>query len=101
MEYPRPKIDRESRSIRRVDIFVHRQDGREVAALLTNISSRGVQLKTSEELCSDELVRIDIPRLGGVAARIRWTSDGFAGAELLPHSDVWEVVPPSPDRNRQ
>lgn len=100
MGYPRPKVDRESRSIRRVDVFVHRQDGREIAALLTNISSRGVQLKTSEEFCSNELVHIDIPRLGGVAARIRWASDGFAGAELVPHSDVWEVVLQSSDRNR-
>ena len=53
MGYTRPKVDRESRSIRRVDVYVHRQDGREIAALLTNISAGGFQLKTSEELCSN------------------------------------------------
>ena len=98
MGYTSPKVDRESRSIRRVDVFVHRQDGQEVAALLTNISNRGIQLKTSEKLDLNELVRIEVPRLGGVAARIRWTLGGLAGAELVPHSDVWELVRQSSDR---
>lgn len=86
------KVDRESRSRRRIDVLVHRQDGRKIAALLTNVSNRGFQLKASEELNSNELIRIEIPRLGDVAARVCWASGGLAGAELIPYSDVWEVV---------
>jgi hypothetical protein len=44
-------------------------------------------------LAVDELVRIEVPRLGSVAATIRWASNGKAGAEFIPQSDVWEEVP--------
>lgn len=95
MNYVRSLRDREGRSTRRVEAFLHRQDGREIRTLVTNISNRGCQLKPQGLLVVDELVRIEIPRVGSVAATIRWMSDGSAGAEFLPHSDVWEEIPRS------
>ena len=75
---------RESRSKRRVEAFVHRQDGREIKALVTNISNRACELRPQELLSVDERIRIEIPRLGSIAAAIRWISDEHAGAEFLP-----------------
>lgn len=63
--------DRESRSSQRVDVFLQRQDGREIRTLVTNISNRGCQLRPQELLMVDELVRIEVPRVGSVAATIR------------------------------
>lgn len=83
---------RESRSTRRVEAFLRRQDGREIRTLVTNISNCGCQIKLQEVLAVDELVRIEIPRLGSIAASIRWMADGMAGAEFIVHSDVWEEV---------
>ena len=82
--------DRQSRSTRRVETFLYRQDGREIRALLTNVSNHGCQLRPQEWLAVDERVRIEVPRLGSIAATIRWMSDGNAGAEFVPQSDVWE-----------
>jgi len=82
--------DRQSRSKRRIETFLHRQDGREIRALLTNVSNHGCQLQPQEWLAVDERVRIEVPRLGSIAATIRWMSDGHAGAEFVPQSDVWE-----------
>lgn len=82
--------DRESRSIRRVEAYLHRQDGREVRAFLTNVSNGGCQLRPREMPAIGETVRIEIPRLGSFAATIRWAADGYAGAEFVPQSDIWE-----------
>lgn len=90
MGYVRSEVERESRSTKRVPVFVHHQDGREIAAVLTNISNHGCQLASAAVLASDELVRIEFPRVGGLAARICWASDGLAGVEFIPDSDVWE-----------
>jgi hypothetical protein len=92
MKHVRSVRDRESRSTRRVEAFLQRQDGREIRALVTNISKRGCQLKPEEVLAVNELVRIDVPRLGSIAATILWMSNESAGAEFIPQSDVWEEV---------
>jgi hypothetical protein len=84
--------DRESRSTRRIEAFLQRPDGQEIRAILTNVSSRGCELKPQQILAVDELVRIEIPRAGSFAARIRWIDEGRAGAEFIPQSDVWEEV---------
>ena len=92
MQSVRSKRQRESRSTRSVEVFLRRQDGREIRTLLTNISTRGCRLLPREALAINELIRIEIPRLGSVAALIRWSLDGYAGAEFIPQSDVWEEI---------
>ena len=87
-----PQIDREYRLKRRRELFLHRQDGREIRILLTNISERGCELRLNEALAVDERVRIEVPRLGSLAATIRWSADGRAGAEFIGQSDIWEVM---------
>ena len=90
MESAQFRPDRESRFRRRLQLFVYRQDGREIKTRLINISGRGCQLAPAEPLSVDEQVRIEIPRLGSIAATIRWSAEGKAGAEFVPQSDVWE-----------
>ena len=92
MDSVRSTVDRESRSIRRIEAFLYRQDGREMKAMLTNVSKRGCEIRPQHLLAIDELVRIEVPRLGSFAATIRWMTDGRAGAEFIPQSDIWEEV---------
>jgi hypothetical protein len=94
------QTDRESRSARSVEVFLRRQDGREIKTLLTNVSERGCRLMPREALEVDELVRIEVPRVGSVAATVRWSLDGHAGAEFIPQSDVWEEVTTSTSQTR-
>jgi hypothetical protein len=56
MECMKFGVERESRSTRRVEVFVHRQDGQEIAAILTNISNHGCQFKSAAALALDEFV---------------------------------------------
>ena len=90
------RVERASRCARRVNAFVRREDGREIAAVLTNISTGGCELMVGEPLTVDELVRIEFPRIGGMAARIRWMTGSYAGAEFVPQSDVWEEISAGP-----
>ena len=92
MPIVRSKRQRESRSTRSVEVFLRRQDGREIKTLLTNVSAHGCRLLPREELSINEHIRIDVPRLGSIAAMVRWSLDGYAGAEFIPQSDVWEEV---------
>ena len=92
MNGSQPLIDRDNRLKRRRELFLHRQDGRETRTLLTNISERGCELRSKEALEIGERVRIDVPGLGSLAAIIRWSADGKAGAEFIAQSDIWEVI---------
>lgn len=81
---------RESRSTRRIEAFLHSPRGQEIRAIVTNISNRGCRLKAKGPLSIDELVRIEVPRVGSVAATIRWVSNGEVGIEFIPDSDIWD-----------
>lgn len=83
---------RESRSTRRIEVFLRKQDGRELRTLVTNISNRGCRLNANGVLSVDELVQLKIPRVGSVTATIRWVSKDEAGVEFIPGSDFWEAV---------
>jgi hypothetical protein len=86
--------------MRHLELFVHRQDGCEIKTVLTNVSERGCRLVPAEPLLAGEHVRIEIPRLGSIAAIIRWSLDGHAGAEFIAQSDVWEETAKAPHRFR-
>ena len=90
MESVHSHADRQNRLTRHFQLFIHRQDGREIKTVLTNVSERGCRLVPEEPLLVDERVRIEVPRLGSIAATIRWSSEGHAGAEFIAHSEIWE-----------
>ena len=57
--------------------------GREVAALITNISYSGCQLLAETSLVVGETVRLSILGRGSMEAQVRWTAGDRAGLEFL------------------
>jgi hypothetical protein len=66
-------------------------DGREVAALITNLSYAGCQLLAEAELVVGETILLTIPGRGSMEAQVRWTAGDSAGLQfLLRQSQVEE-----------
>lgn len=93
MAYTNAQPGREGRSTRYVEAYLRRQDGREISAVVVNISLRGCRLRAEEELLPGERIWVGVPRLGSIAANVRWVEQGLAGVEFIPQSDVWETLP--------
>lgn len=87
------QVEREGRTERPVEAYVLTNDGREIPVVITNVSNCGCLIKAGGDFASGEQVRIEVPRLGGIWAQIRWAADGDAGAEFVPGSDLWEPRP--------
>lgn len=83
-------VEREGRSPRCVDAFVLFKDGREIAVTIINISNRGGLIQGIGCFAAGDQVRVEVPRLGGLWAQIRWAANGNAGVEFVPDSDLWE-----------
>lgn len=52
MESVRSHADRQNRLTRHFQLFIHRQDGREIKTVLTNVSERGCRLAPEEPFWS-------------------------------------------------
>lgn len=89
VEKRRPWTKRESRSPTWVESFVLGSNGREVPVVVTNISTRGCRIRSSEPLTAGEQISLQVPRLGRVSARILWTEGSDAGAEFVAATDIW------------
>jgi hypothetical protein len=58
-------------------------DGGELAVEVTDISSGGFRLRTSEQLIVGEEVRLRAPRYGDFQAKILWADGTEAGGTFL------------------
>jgi hypothetical protein len=58
-------------------------DGREVRALVTNLSYDGCQLLAEAELCVGETLVLTLPERGSTEAQVRWTAGDKAGIKFL------------------
>jgi hypothetical protein len=58
-------------------------DGREVRALVTNLSYEGCQLLAEAELCVGETLVLTLADRGSVQAQVRWTAGDKAGIKFL------------------
>jgi hypothetical protein len=58
-------------------------DGREVSALVTNVSSEGCQLLADVQFSVGETVTLNLPGRGSVRAQVRWTAGERAGVRFL------------------
>ena len=66
-------------------------DGREFAALITNMSYTGGQLLAETKLVVGETILLSIPGRGSMEAQVRWTAGDSAGLQfLLRQSQVEE-----------
>lgn len=81
---------RESRSLAWLKTFVRIADGREVPVVVTNLSTAGCRIRSSEPLAAGQRVCLKVPRLGRLAADIVWAEGVDAGARFVPGTDMWE-----------
>ena len=70
-----------------VDAVVHRADGRQSVALVSNISNEGCRLDASDAFRIGERLTIAIPRIGRVKAQVRWALLGSAGPKFIDDPD--------------
>jgi hypothetical protein len=58
-------------------------DGREVRALVTNLSYDGCQILAEAELCVGETFVLTLADRGSIEAQVRWTAGDKAGIKFL------------------
>ena len=87
MERMQGWIGRQDRFPVEVDAVVHRADGSQSPALVSNISNEGCRLDSTEHFRIGELLTIAIPRIGRVKAQVRWALVGSAGTKFLEETD--------------
>ena len=80
-------VGRKDRHEVTVDAVVHRDGGQKVKVTLTNFSDNGCRIEAEEEFRIGERVSIALPRMGNVAAQVRWALPGSAGAQFLAETD--------------
>lgn len=68
-------------------MFTHDQRGGDV--LLVNISRHGFMVREYGETPKGSLVRLALPRLGQVSARVVWSLGGRVGAEFIKPIDEY------------
>lgn len=81
-------IGRQDRFPVEVDAVVHRADGSQSTALVSNISSEGCRLDATDDFRIGEMLTIAIPRVGRVKAQVRWALSGSAGAKFVEEADL-------------
>ena len=74
-----PRNDR-----RAVDLaaIVHRGEGAPLPVILTDLTEQGCRISSGETLLIGEQIKLEIPHLGFLAAQVRWSLDGEAGARF-------------------
>lgn len=74
------------RSLDRIDVAIwssiRAEDDVDNPARITNISPAGLMAMTPAKLVADQQVRINLPDIGWVAARVGWTMGDRAGFEF-------------------
>jgi len=79
-------VDRKDRARSNVPATLHRRDGSSEPAFVTNLSDEGCRIESASRLEIGERLKIAIPRVGELAAQIRWTVNGSAGARFDRHA---------------
>ena len=53
------------------------------AALIHNLSEHGLRIETHAVVQTNEIIRVELPEVGAVDAKIIWAVGGFAGCRFL------------------
>lgn len=88
------RIERESRTRKWIEAYLLTEEGCELRAVITDISTQGCQIRTKVPLAVGNHVRVELPRVGSFWAQIRWSAVDCAGALFVPDSEVWELAIP-------
>jgi hypothetical protein len=89
----REPVDWSARAARRGVSFaatVRLADGREVRALVSNLSYERCQLIAEAELFVGDTIVLNLPDRGWVEGQVRWTADDRAGVRFLSDSSEAE-----------
>lgn len=81
---------REPRSTTWLEASVLSNNGREIPAVVTNMSTGGCRIRSSEPLTTGERVCIKVASLGEIAAHILWRQGPYAGAKFVGGTGIWE-----------
>jgi len=68
------------------------QDNRASDVLLVNISTHGFMVREYGQTPKDSIVRLALPRLGQVSARVVWSLGGRVGAEFIRPIDDYAYM---------
>ena len=80
-------VKRKSRYPVEVDAIIFRKNGRKSCIKLTDLSDQGCRIESLNGLDLHERVRIAIPRMGMIKARIQWIAGQAAGATFIIEAD--------------
>ena len=56
--------------------------GKAIPVIVVNLSSRGLMLRTDDDVAAGDQVEISLPVVGTVAATVRWSLGGRLGCEM-------------------
>lgn len=78
-------VSRNSRRHVSLATLVHRGDGSQACAHLSNLSYEGCELTCDELFLLDETIKLAVPALGSIRAEIRWVRPDLrtAGARFV------------------
>ena len=71
---------------------MYTQDNRASDVLLVNISTLGFMVREYGQTPKDSIVRLALPRLGQVSARVVWSLGGRVGAEFIRPIDDYAYM---------
>lgn len=93
--------ERASRSQRWLDARVRSKRQPEVSAIISNISEAGCCIEVATRFQAGEHIEIMVPRLGSIAATVKWSEAGHSGAAFVAGSDQWLVPDPEAPHYRK
>jgi hypothetical protein len=70
-----------------IEGVVHRPDGRQIPAKISNFSDLGCRVQAPEPFRIGERLQIAVPRIGNLTAQVRWSLPGAAGTRFLTDWD--------------
>lgn len=89
-----PDVSRDRRgAARRTLRLVTRTAGTDTAGdvLILDLSTTGMMIETAEALAIDDIIEVELPEAGPLAARVLWRREAFAGCEFLSRAPVGAV----------
>lgn len=86
-------VSRNSRRHVSLATLIHRGDGSQACAYVSNLSYDGCELTCDELFLLDERIKLAVPNLGSIRAEIRWVRPDVrtAGARFVDKLDAAEM----------
>lgn len=91
-EFSEVETDRRRSARRTLRLIAQAADAYSVHdVLILDLSTTGLMLETVEPLLIDEIIQVELPHAGPIAARVLWRREAFFGCEFLSRAPVAAV----------